>query len=55
MLIDIQKELRQKVNRSDFVSGLSSKISLSDITNLSLDSNESFKLNQSYSRLPHSV
>lgn len=34
-LIEIRRELKQKVNRNDFLTGISSKVSLSDLTNLS--------------------
>jgi hypothetical protein len=33
--MEIRRELKQKVNRSDFLAGISSKVSLSDITTLS--------------------
>lgn len=34
---ELQKEIRCKVNKSDFMAGMGSKVSLSDITNISLD------------------
>ncbi len=37
MINEIVKELKQKVTRGEFLSGLGAKVSLSDITNLSLD------------------
>jgi len=50
--------VRGKVNKTDFVAGLSSKVSLSDITNISMDISQpedSFKMNQSTSILLHSL
>jgi hypothetical protein len=34
VLIDIRKELKQKVNKTEFLSALSSKVALSDLTSL---------------------
>ena len=36
-LSELQKEVRCKVSKSDFMAGMGSKMSLSDITNISLD------------------
>lgn len=57
MFEEVQKELRHKVNKTDFTAGLSSKISLSEITNLTMDlSNEdSIKMNQSNTMLLQSL
>jgi hypothetical protein len=34
-LLDIRRELKQKVNKAEFLAGISSKVSLSDLTNIS--------------------
>ena len=49
--------MRHKVNKNDFLTGLGSKVSLSDITNLTLDLNheESIRMNQSQTNLLHSM
>jgi ubiquinone/menaquinone biosynthesis C-methylase UbiE len=36
-MLEIRKELKQKVNKSEFLEGMGSKLSLSDATNLSFD------------------
>jgi hypothetical protein len=36
-LLEIRRELKQKVNRSDFLTSIISKISLSDLNNLTLN------------------
>lgn len=36
-LIEIRRELKQKVNKTDFLAGLSSKVSLSDISTFSAE------------------
>ena len=49
--------MKKKVNKNDFLTGLGSKVSLSDITNMTLDLNseESIRIYQSNSTLIHSM
>lgn len=38
-MVEMRKELKQKVNKSEFLEGMGSKLSLSDATNLSFELN----------------
>ena len=58
LLLELQKEIKSKVNKHDYLIGLSSKVSLSDITSITMDlgCNESTsKLNQTDSGLLQTI
>lgn len=44
----MRKEVKQKVNKTEFLSALGSKVSLSDLSTLSLDYSEKKNLSQGY-------
>lgn len=47
-LNEMRKEIKQKVNKTEFLSALGSKVSLSDLTTLSLDFSERKNPSQAY-------
>lgn len=47
-LNEMKKEIRQKVNKTEFLSALGSKVSLSDLSTLSMDFTEKKHPSQNY-------
>ena len=47
-LNEMRKEVKQKVNKTEFLSALASKVSLSDLTTLSFDFSEKKNPSQAY-------
>jgi hypothetical protein len=46
-ITEMRRDMREKVGKHEFITALSSKVSLSEVTNLSLDINQSYETNHS--------